>query len=63
MAVKNIDFDPDIVRFDLRQISVGFVVDFVALGLVSVLVLLFSIVSIIPPIFSTHISLTTTDAT
>jgi hypothetical protein len=56
------DFGPDIIRFDLRPIPVGFVVDLVALGLVSARVLLFSIVSIIPPIFGTHISLTTTDA-
>lgn len=56
-----IDFGPDIVWFDFRQIPVGSVVDFVALGLVSARVLLFSIVSIILPIFLTRSSLSTVE--
>jgi hypothetical protein len=44
------------IGFDPRPVTVGFVVDKVALVQVSIPVLLFSSVTIIPPIFLTHIS-------
>jgi len=44
------------IGFDPRPVNLRFVVDNVALGQVSVPVLLFSPVPIIPPIFRTHIS-------
>jgi hypothetical protein len=49
LRAKRIGFDP-------RPVNVGFVVDKVALGQVSIPVILLSPVTIIPPIFRTHIS-------
>ena len=47
---------PELV-FDPRSVDVGFVVDNVALGQVSLQVLQFSPVSIVSPMFDTHLHL------
>jgi hypothetical protein len=44
-------------RFDPRSVHVRFVMDKMAVGQVSVQVLCFSLVSIIPPMFHTHLQL------